>query len=134
MDIDICSACIHHRLEGDEHWCYYPKNSGTITGLVAAKCKGIHNCGNFIHKHSNKQIEKWGHYEFSLNPGDLTLLVGSDQMRNDNFETTLRSYDKKKSRVLSVVEINCEDYEVFKKVVEAVMPILEKEDIEKECE
>lgn len=51
-----------------------------------------------------------------------------DKMKNDNFRTILRSQDVQ-SHVLSVIEINCQKYETFKKIVDAVMPILEKEDI-----
>ena len=49
-------------------------------------------------------------------------------MRNDNFKTILRSHDDIRCRILSTVEIQCDDYGTFKKIVDAVMPILEKED------
>ena len=50
-----------------------------------------------------------------------------DKMKNDNFRTTLRSQDVQ-SNVLSVIEVNCKKYETFKKIIDAVMPILEEED------
>ena len=69
--------------------------------------------------------------------GDVTVgkaIIGDDKMQNSDFRTTLRSYDYKKNCTISSVDINCDNFETFKKIVEVVMPILEKEDIKKECD
>lgn len=77
------------------------------------------------------------YYTFNVKLGDLTVgkgTIGDNKMQNSDFKTTLRSYNYKKNCKISVVDINCDNFETFKKIVEAVMPILEKEDIKKECD
>ena len=118
MDIEICKKCTYYCEEfllnqGLCSYSFFSKENGYFEKCEYIKPDGLINgCPNF--KINNK------------------IKIG-DKMRNDNFKTELRSYNNKKCRVLSVVTINCEDYETFKQVVEAVMPILEKEDV-KECE
>ena len=53
-------------------------------------------------------------------------------MRNDSCRTTLASYDEKTHNVISGVNIECKNHETFIKIIEAVLPILEAEDIKKE--
>ena len=49
-------------------------------------------------------------------------------MRNDNYVTELNSYNENRCVVVSKVNISCKEYDTFKKIVEAVTPILEAED------
>ena len=46
-------------------------------------------------------------------------------MNDSDYRVTLRSYCP---NLKSIVKIKCEDYNVFKELVDAVTPILEKED------
>ena len=61
-------------------------------------------------------------------------LLEGDIMQNDDFKTVLRSKDYKKCEILSCIDIRCNNYETFKKIVDVVYPILEKEDVKKECD
>ena len=45
--------------------------------------------------------------------------------KEENYRVTLRSYHK---YLKSTVQIECEDYEIFKEIVEVVRPILEEEE------
>ncbi len=51
-----------------------------------------------------------------------------EKMRNDNYVTELNSYNENRCVVVSKVSISCKEYDTFKKIVEAVTPILEAED------
>lgn len=44
---------------------------------------------------------------------------------NPNYRVTLRSYCP---YLMSKVEIECKEYEIFKEIVDSVKPILERED------
>lgn len=59
-------------------------------------------------------------------------------MENSNFNVSLNSYGKKRQNThycLSSVSINCEHFSTFKSIVEAITPILEKEEKEfNDCE
>lgn len=135
MDLEICKKCRYYYrnllLVEDVCAYYYVHSLGESKRMV--KCKdisqdewGYYPTEKCCSKFAPKPIEKWGHYIPSL-----TIALGDDKMRNDHFKTVLRSKDEKECEILSTVDINCTDYETFKKVVEAVMPILEKEDIKK---
>ena len=45
--------------------------------------------------------------------------------KDENYRVTLRSYHK---YLISTVQIECEDYEIFKEIVDVVKPILEEEE------
>lgn len=73
----------------------------------------------------------------SIKLGNVAIgkaIIGDDKMKNSDFTTTLRSHNHKKNCTISSVDIRCDNFETFKKIVEVVMPILEKEDIKKECD
>lgn len=125
MDKEICEKCAYYSYNyvTEEDICTYNWYNNTIGYFVRIKDIEkndlINGCQGFRFREN-----KYGH---------IYKHIG-DTMRNDDFNTTLRSYDHNKGSVLSKVEIVCENYDVFKQVVEAVMPILEKEDIKKECD
>lgn len=62
---------------------------------------------------------------------DYLTNKGGENMRNDKFGVSLRSYDYNKSSVLTDVHITAENFETFKKIVDLLIPILEDEDIKK---
>ena len=47
---------------------------------------------------------------------------------SSNYSVRLTSYNKMKHHVISSVDIDCRNYETFKKVVDVVKPILEEEE------
>ena len=58
------------------------------------------------------------------------MIEGVEKMRNDNFVTELNNYNENRRVIVSKVKISCKEYDTFKKIVEAVTPILEAEDEE----
>lgn len=50
---------------------------------------------------------------------------GTNLKNDDNYRVTLRSYN---DTLLSTVDIECKNYDVFKELVESVNSILEKEE------
>lgn len=128
MDIEKCKECRYYceNLLTEEHIC----SRNYITEGVFEKCKYIVNCPFF--KKKKPVYRQWGHYELPEHLNceyDINIKLGDDIMRNDNFETRLTSYNEVKSRVISSVKIDCENFDTFKQIIEAIMPILEKEDV-----
>lgn len=120
MDVEICASCKYHTYNG-LHWCRKHKLDEHIPIL----CRDVRGCSSFTHR-----------YAITLSADDVVLNFmeeDGDKMNNDSFETCLRSTSKRDS-ILSRVEIKCDRYETFKKLVDAVMPILEKEDEKRECD
>ena len=120
MDIEVCVNCKYHSFNG-LHWCHKHK----LDEYFPILCRDIHNCSSF----TNRYTITW--HAFGTNSNYME--EDGDKMKNDSFTTCLRSTSKHDS-ILSRVEIKCDRYETFKKIVDAVMPILEKEDEKRECD
>ena len=147
MDIKLCQQCIYyaHNMLTLEDLCTYEyhfaKNGYIDRHMV--RCEdvidgyyGYRQCNHFQEKKDERYstLTEWRKDGIITYPHHINIKIGDDKMRNDNFVTTLRSYNDKKCNVISTIDIKCEDFETFKKIVEAVMPILKKEDIKKECD
>ena len=119
MDIEVCVNCKYHSFNG-LHWCHKHKDE-----YIAILCRDIRACSSFTHRYTFD----WSADSININYTEKD----GDKMNNDSFATCLRSTNRHDS-ILSRVEIKCDRYETFKKIVDAVMPILEKEDEKRECD
>ena len=54
----------------------------------------------------------------------MIIREGDDLVSDTNYRVVLRSYDE---TLKSTVKIDCEDYDIFKEIVDVVSPILNKE-------
>lgn len=54
----------------------------------------------------------------------MIIRENGDLMNDSNYRVVLRSYDK---TLKSRVQIECKNYDIFKEIVDAVSPILNKE-------
>ena len=54
----------------------------------------------------------------------MIIREGDDLVSDTNYRVVLRSYDE---TLKSTVKIDCEDYDIFKEIVDVVTPILNKE-------
>ncbi len=147
MDTMLCYRCKYYmkQLLTEENLCSYNYIYADNSHSFFEKCEdalkhnsryGSSQCNNFEEKQRQNSSYKWGHYEIpKINLKTPVLIekniIGKDKMKNDNFKTVLRSNNDKECRYLSIVEVNCENYNTFKEIIEALMPILEKEDVKK---
>lgn len=79
----------------------------------------------------------YGHYEFNfakaieiqlnrLKEGE-TMKAEDLMLKNEKYNTTIYVRDQNNERLKSRVEITCDDFETFSKIVKAVNPILQEE-------
>lgn len=54
----------------------------------------------------------------------MIIREGDDLVSDTNYRVVLRSYNE---TLKSTVKIDCEDYDIFKEIVDVVSPILNKE-------
>ena len=54
----------------------------------------------------------------------MIIREGDDLVSDTNYRVVLRSYDE---TLKSTVKIDCENYDIFKEIVDVVSPILNKE-------
>lgn len=54
----------------------------------------------------------------------MIIREGDDLVSDTNYRVVLRSYDE---TLKSTVKIDCKNYDIFKEIVDAVSPILNKE-------
>lgn len=54
----------------------------------------------------------------------MIIREGDDLVSDTNYRVVLRSYDE---TLKSTVKIDCENYDIFKEIVDVVTPILNKE-------
>ena len=63
----------------------------------------------------------------SQTKGDKMTRPEDLKLQNDKYHTCIYVKDESNSRTKSIVEIECDDFETFSKIVKAVDPILKEE-------